>query len=74
MDIVSPSIYKVLCRGQSNRGAIVKYYKSWQSALTDWIELYGHEFGDPYNLIVEFELHLKQNIRGTYYLVHVSKL
>ena len=47
----------------------MKYYKSWQAALTDWIELYGHEFGDPYNLIVEFELHLKQNIRGTYYLL-----
>lgn len=46
----------------------MKYYTSWQEALQEFIATYGHNFEDPYNLIVEFELDLKQNVNGAYFI------
>lgn len=49
------------------------YYKSWQEALQDFIAKYGHNFEDPYNLTMEFEIQLKRNIKGAYYMLEESK-
>lgn len=46
----------------------MKYYSNWQDALLDFVTQYGHNYEDAYNLIAEFELHLKQNIKGVYYM------
>lgn len=51
-----------------NKGEIMKYYKTWQAALVDFIELFGHNFEDSYNLTAEFELMLKRNIKGVWYM------
>lgn len=44
------------------------YYSEWQLALIDFITLYGHNYKDAYNLTVEFELHLKRNKHGAYFI------
>ncbi len=44
------------------------YYSRWQDALMDFIEYYGHNYKDGYNLIVEFEQHLKRNVKGVYFM------
>lgn len=46
----------------------MKYYSKWQDALVDFIAQYGHNYEDAYNLIIEFELQLKRNIKGTYFM------
>ncbi len=46
----------------------MKYYSSWQEALMDFIKDYGHNYKDAYNLMVEFESQLKQNVKGTYFI------
>ena len=46
----------------------MKYYSEWQDALLDFIKYYGHNYPDSYNLMVEFEEHLKQNKLGAYYM------
>jgi hypothetical protein len=51
------------------KGAIMmKYYSNWQDALQDFIRMYGHNYLDPYNLMVEFEEQLKRNIKGVYFM------
>lgn len=47
----------------------MKYYKTWQEAFIEFIERFGHNYEDSYNLSVEFELHLNKNKRGVYYIV-----
>lgn len=44
------------------------YYKTWQDALMAFIEQYGHNYADSYNLAAEFEQHLGRNVRGVWYL------
>ncbi len=44
------------------------YYSSWQEALVDFIKQYGHNYLDAYNLTMEFEQELHQNIKGTYFM------
>ena len=51
----------------------MKYYSNWQDALISFITKYGHNYEDAYNLIVEFELELKQNIKGAYYIIRRKK-
>lgn len=46
----------------------MKYYANWQDALISFITKYGHNYTDAYNLTVEFEQQLKQNIKGAYYM------
>lgn len=46
----------------------MKYYRSWQDALQDFISRYGANYQDPYNLMVEFEEQLKKNIKGVYFM------
>ncbi len=47
---------------------MITYYSSWQEAFKDFITKYGHNYKDPYNLMIEFELQLKRNIKGTYFI------
>jgi hypothetical protein len=44
------------------------YYSTWQEAFIDFIKQYGNNFKDAYNLTMEFENELKQNIKGTYFM------
>lgn len=46
----------------------MKAYSEWQTALTDFILQYGHNYQDSYNLVSEFEQMLSQNRNGTYFL------
>lgn len=46
----------------------MKYYKTWQDAFKDFLELYGHNYADSYNLAAEFEEHLDKNIKGVWFL------
>lgn len=46
----------------------MKYYTNWQDALQEFILQYGHNYSDAYNLVMEFEQLLQQNIKGTYIL------
>ena len=46
------------------------YYKTWQEALLDFIKIYGHNYADSYNLMVEFESYLNKNKRGTWFIYH----
>lgn len=46
----------------------MKYYKTWQEALTDFITKYGQNYEQVYSLMAEFELILRRNIKGAYYL------
>ncbi len=49
----------------------MNYYSSWQEALMDFIRQNGKEYKDVselYALMVEFELKLKINARGAYYI------
>ena len=46
----------------------MKYYSNWQDALMDFIASYGHNYKDAYNLMMEFEALLQQNIKGTYFI------
>lgn len=46
----------------------MKYFSSWQEAFMWFVNKYSHNFEDSYNLSAEFELQLKQNSRGTYFL------
>lgn len=46
----------------------MKYYSTWQEALLDFIKEYGHNYLDPYNLVVEFEEQLKRNTKGVYFM------
>lgn len=46
----------------------MKYYSTWQEALLDFTEKYGHNYLDPYSLIVEFESHLRKNTKGVYFM------
>lgn len=46
----------------------MKYYRTWQDALRDFISRYGHNYRDAYNMITEFELILQRNIRGVYFM------
>ena len=48
----------------------MKYYSTWQEALTDFINLYGHNYDTPYILLMEFEEQLNQNKKGTYFIYH----
>lgn len=51
----------------------MKYYSSWQDALIDFVADYGHNYKDAYNLMVEFEQQLFQNIKGAYFMKGESK-
>ncbi len=46
----------------------MKYYSKWQDALQDFISEFGHNYKDAYNLMMEFEQMLHQNIKGTYFM------
>lgn len=46
----------------------MKYYSEWQDALCDFIEHYGHNYKDAYNLMMEFEQVLRRNTNGTYFM------
>lgn len=46
----------------------MKYYSTWQAAFVEFIEKFGHNYPDSYNLSVEFELHLRKNKLGTYFI------
>lgn len=46
----------------------MKPFKTWQDALIEFINLYGHNYKDSYNLTAEFEQMLTQNRIGTYFL------
>lgn len=50
----------------------MKYYKSWQEALVEFINIYGHNYKDGYNLLMEFEASLNQNVRGAYFITKVG--
>ena len=45
------------------------YYKTWQETFIVFIQHYGHNYKDSYNLVAEFEAHLGCNRKGLYYLV-----
>ena len=47
----------------------MKYFANWQDALVEYTKLYGHNYPDGYNLVVEFEQHLRKNRVGAYYLL-----
>lgn len=46
----------------------MRYYKTWQEAFKDFIERFGHNYEDSYNLAAEFEQQLNKNIKGVYYM------
>ena len=46
----------------------VRYYRTWQEALSDFVERFGHNYADSYNLAVEFEQHIKKNSKGVWFL------
>ena len=46
----------------------MKYYSTWQEAFIDFIKLYGDNYLDSYPLTEDFELRLKQNLHGTYFI------
>ncbi len=46
----------------------MKYYSSWQEALVEFIDQYGHNYEDGYNLVAEFEQELQQNANGAYFM------
>lgn len=46
----------------------MKYYKTWQEAFIDFINHFGHNYKDSYNLAAEFEEKLGQNIKGVYFM------
>jgi hypothetical protein len=46
----------------------IRYYRSWQVALADFIVQFGHLYEDAYNLAAEFESRLKQNVKGSYFM------
>lgn len=48
------------------------YYKSWQEAFVAFINKYGDNYKDTYNLSAEFEQQLRQNRCGTYYLINTE--
>lgn len=52
---------------------MMKYYKTWQEAFLDFITKYGSNYEEPYNLTAEFELQLKQNIHGSYFMYHKKR-
>ncbi len=43
-------------------------YKTWQEAYIAFIKQYGDSYKDAYNMSVEFEMHLRQNRHGVYFL------
>ena len=45
----------------------MKYYKTWQEALIEFVRIHGEDFKDSYNLTAEFEQKVKQNIHGAWY-------
>lgn len=47
----------------------MKYYKTWQEALLDFISKKGSNYDNPYILITEFEDILQQNVKGTYFIM-----
>lgn len=46
----------------------MKYYRTWQEAFKDFIEYYGHNFKDSYNLAAEFEQQVGKNVKGVWFL------
>lgn len=46
----------------------MKYYKTWQEALSDFIDRFGHNYADSYNLVAEFEEKLGRNIKGVWFM------
>ena len=46
----------------------MKYYSTWQEALAEFIEQYGHNYKDAYTLTAEFEQLLFKNVKGAYYV------
>ena len=44
------------------------YYKSWQDAFRDFLDTFGDNYLDAYNLTCEFESKLGQNSKGSYFL------
>lgn len=46
----------------------MKPFSSWQEALIEFINVYGHNYQNGYNLIEEFEHMLMQNRVGTYFI------
>lgn len=47
----------------------MKYYSTWQQALSEFIQRYGHNYEDGYNLVVEFENKLQKNVHGVYFII-----
>lgn len=52
----------------------MKYYKTWQEALLDFVERFGHNYEDSYNLMAEFEEKLNQNIKGVYFMYGMGEV
>ncbi len=46
----------------------MKYYTTWQEAFKDFIDRFGHNYEDSYNLAAEFEENLCRNIKGVWYI------
>lgn len=46
----------------------MKYYKTWQEAFKDFIDHFGHNYEDAYNLVSEFEQQLNRNVKGVYFM------
>ena len=46
----------------------MKYYSKWQDALIDFIQQYGENYKNSYNLIEEFEQELCRNVNGVYFI------
>jgi hypothetical protein len=46
----------------------MKYFSSWQEAYKWFVNRYVDNYEDSYNLSAEFELQLKQNSRGAYFI------
>jgi hypothetical protein len=46
----------------------MRYYKTWQEAFIDFINEFGHNYKDSYNLAAEFEEKLGRNSRGVYFM------
>jgi len=45
------------------------FYSTWQEALMVFILMYGHNYKDSYNLMVEFENKLQKNAKGAFYFM-----
>jgi hypothetical protein len=51
-------------RGENN----MKYYKTWQEALIDFIKIRGDNYQVSWSLAEEFEIELQRNRNGTYFM------